>query len=87
LPNLKIEILHSRAPTGDAERLAINLLAYPSFEAFGRYLEAANPFFFWMRFMQTAWAFGGSLGEGERKAALGGVTAKPLEPPRNDISR
>ena len=56
LPNLKIEILHGRLPTGDAERLTISVLAVPSFEAFGRYLEAANPFLFWMRFAQTAWA-------------------------------
>jgi hypothetical protein len=56
LPNLKIEILNGRLPTGDAERLTISVLAVPSFEAFGRYLEAANPFLFWMRFAQTAWA-------------------------------
>src|SRR5262249_53073609 len=56
LPRLKIEVLHSRSPAGDAEQLSINLLALPSFEAFGRYLEAANPFLFWMRFAETAWA-------------------------------
>ena len=41
---------------GDAERLSISLQAIPSFEAFGRYLESANPFLFWMRVAQTAWA-------------------------------
>jgi hypothetical protein len=56
LPNLKIEITHGRLPAGDAERLTISVSAVPSFEAFGRYLEAANPFLFWMRFAQTAWA-------------------------------
>jgi hypothetical protein len=56
LPNLKIEITHGRLPAGDAERLTISVLAVPSFEAFGRYLDAANPFLFWMRFAQTAWA-------------------------------
>jgi hypothetical protein len=56
LPRLKIEILHSRSPTGDAEQLSINVLALPSFEAFGRYLEAANPFLYWMRFTEIAWA-------------------------------
>jgi hypothetical protein len=56
LPRLKIEVIHSRSPTGDAEHLSINVFAVPSFEAFGRYLEAANPFLFWMRFAETAWA-------------------------------
>lgn len=39
LPNLDIEIIHSRSAEGDAERLSISLQAIPSFEAFGRYLE------------------------------------------------
>ena len=56
LPNLDIEINYSRSPAGDAERLSISVQAVPSFEAFGRYLEAANPFLFWMRLAQTAWA-------------------------------
>lgn len=55
LPNLDIEINYSRSPAGDAERLLISVQAVPSFDAFGRYLEAANPFFFWMRLAQTAW--------------------------------
>jgi len=55
LPNLDIEIVHSRSPAGDAERLTISLQAAPTFEAFGRFLEATNPFLFWMRFAQTAW--------------------------------
>lgn len=56
LPNLQIEIIHGRSPAGDAERLSINLLAVPSFGAFRSYVEAANPFVFWMRFAQRAWA-------------------------------
>ena len=56
LPNLDIEIIHGRSADGDAERLSISVLAVPSFEAFGRYIEAANPFLFWMRVAQTAWA-------------------------------
>ncbi len=56
LPNLDIEIIHSRSAEGGAERLSISLLAIPSFEAFGRYIESANPFLFWMRVAQTAWA-------------------------------
>ena len=56
LPNLDIEIVHSRSAEGDAERLTVCLQAVPSFEAFGRFIETANPFLFWMRFAQTAWA-------------------------------
>ncbi len=55
LPNLDIEIVRSRSPTGDADRITIGLQAALSFEAFGRFLEAINPFLFWMRFAQTAW--------------------------------
>jgi hypothetical protein len=55
LPNLDIEIVRSRSSAGDAERITISLQAAPSFEAFGRFLEAANPFLFWMRLAQTAW--------------------------------
>jgi len=47
LPGLDIEIVHRRLPDGDAEQILINLQAAPSFEAFGRYLEAINPFVFW----------------------------------------
>jgi hypothetical protein len=36
-------------------RITISLQAAPSFEAFGRFLEATNPFLFWMRFTQMAW--------------------------------
>ena len=46
-PGLSIEIIHRRLPSRDAEELSINLRAVPSFEAFGRFLEAANPFAFW----------------------------------------
>jgi hypothetical protein len=55
LPNLDIEIVRSRSPAGDAERMTISLQAVPSFDAFGCFLEATNPFLFWMRFAQTAW--------------------------------
>ena len=56
LPNLDIEIIHGRSADGNAERLSIIVLAVPSFDAFGRAMEAANPFLFWMRIAQTAWA-------------------------------
>jgi len=47
LPGLEIEIVHRRPQGGDLEALSINLQAMPSFEAFGRSLEAANPLAFW----------------------------------------
>ena len=55
LPNLDIEIVHGRSADGDAEHVSISLQAAPSFEAFGRFLDATNPFLFWMRFAQTVW--------------------------------
>jgi hypothetical protein len=55
LPNLDIEIVRSRSPAGDAERITISLQAAPSFEAFGHFLGATNPFLFWMRFAHAAW--------------------------------
>ena len=56
LPGLDIEITHSRSADGDAERISINLQAVPSFEALGRYFEAANPFAFWIAATRLAWA-------------------------------
>jgi hypothetical protein len=50
LPNLDIEIVCGRSLAWDTERITISLQAAPSFAAFGRFLEAANPFLFWMRF-------------------------------------
>ena len=55
LPGLDIEIIHRRSPGAEAEQISINLQAAPSFEAFGRYLETANPFGFWARAAQMAW--------------------------------
>ena len=55
LPGLDIEIMHRRALEGHAEQISINLTAVPSFEAFGRALEAANPFAFWAQAAQLAW--------------------------------
>jgi hypothetical protein len=53
LPGLDIEIMHWHAH--DNEQISIGLKATPSFEAFGRALEAANPFAFWARAAQLAW--------------------------------
>jgi hypothetical protein len=55
LPGLDIEIMHRRAVEGHAEQISINLRAVPSFEAFGRALEATNPFAFWAQAVQLAW--------------------------------
>jgi hypothetical protein len=55
LPGLDIEIVHRRSPEGDAEEISINLQAVPSFDAFRRFLEAANPFAFWAQAARLAW--------------------------------
>jgi len=55
LPNLDIEILHRRSPSGDTEQISIVLQAAPSFEAFARFIEAANPFAFWAQAAWLAW--------------------------------
>ena len=55
LPGLEVEIIHRRLPGTDAEQISINLQAVPSFEAFGRFLETANPFVFWAQAAQMAW--------------------------------
>ena len=56
LPGLDIEIVHRRSPTADAEQISINLQAVPSFEAFGRFLQTANPFAFWVQAAQLVWS-------------------------------
>jgi hypothetical protein len=56
LPNLDIEIIHRRPADGNSEQMVITLQAMPSFEVFGRYLEAANPMLFWMKLTQMIWS-------------------------------
>ena len=56
LPHVDIEILHRRPWQGGNEQMAITVRAVPSFEAFGRFLEAANPLVFWARMMRVAWS-------------------------------
>jgi hypothetical protein len=53
LPGLDIEVTHRRSPI--AEHISIHLQATPSFEAFGRFLESANPFAFWAEATRLAW--------------------------------
>jgi|SRR5262249_55793592 len=55
LPGLNIDIVHSQSRDGGSEQISITLQAVPSFEAFGRALEAANPFAFWTQAMRLAW--------------------------------
>ena len=56
LPNLDIEIVHRRPWEGDEEQLVVMLRAVPSFEAFGRLLEASNPLLVWTRMMEAMWS-------------------------------
>jgi hypothetical protein len=56
LPALAITIEHQQAANGKAEQISINIQAVPSFEAFGHFLEQANPFAFWIQATQLAWA-------------------------------
>jgi hypothetical protein len=53
LPGLEIEVTHRRSP--HAEQIAIHLQAVPSFEAFGRAIENANPFAFWAETARFVW--------------------------------
>lgn len=53
LPGLDIEVTHRRAP--DAESILIHLQAVPSFAAFGKFLDDANPFAFWAEAVRLAW--------------------------------
>ncbi len=55
LPGLDIEIVRRRAVEDDAEQIAVYLRAAPSFETFGRVLEAANPVAFWAQFAWQPW--------------------------------
>jgi hypothetical protein len=55
LPGLDIEIVHRRSPIADAEQISISLQAVPSFEAFGRFLQTANPFALWVQAVQLSW--------------------------------
>src|SRR3954463_16122911 len=77
LPNLDIEILHRRPWEGNGEHLVVTLRAVPSFEAFGRVLEASNPLLAWTRMMQTVWSpwLGGpmtALSQADRPSSLPG---------------
>ena len=55
LPGLTIEIVHHRPLGADREEISIKLQAVPSFEAFARFLGAANPFVFWAEATRLTW--------------------------------
>jgi len=55
LPGLDIEMVHRWSADDNAEQISIHLQATPSFEAFGRFLEAANPFAFWAEAARLVW--------------------------------
>lgn len=55
LPGVDIEVVHRPAAQGRGEQISIHLTATPSLEAFGRTMEAANPFAFWAQTVQLAW--------------------------------
>ena len=56
LPTLDVEIVHRPHAANQAERLVLTLREVPPGEAFGRWLEAINPFLFWLRVTQTVWS-------------------------------
>jgi len=53
---LDVEVVHRRAWDGEAEQLSVTLRGMPSFQAFGQFVEATNPFALWMGLMQAAWS-------------------------------
>lgn len=75
LPGLTIEIVHHRPPGGHREEISISLQAVPSFQAFGGFLEAVNPFVFWAEATRLTWF---SWLEAARAAMLPSNAALPL---------
>jgi hypothetical protein len=55
LPGLDIDVIHRQSPSGDWEQMSINIRATPSFEAFGRSFEAADPFTLWAQAARLMW--------------------------------
>jgi hypothetical protein len=74
LPQLDVEIRHRRPWQGDSEEMTITLRATPSFDAFGQFIEAANPMLLWAQWIQAVWS---------PWLALAGVARPPL-PKRDD---
>jgi hypothetical protein len=85
LPGLDVEIVHRMSPDGSAEHISINLVGVPSFRAFGRFLEAANPVAFWMQAAQMAWAPWFGAVNAAKATLLRGVDAPRIEARRSDM--
>ena len=45
----------TQSPSGDWEQISISLRAMPSFEAVGRWFEAADPFTLWVQAARLVW--------------------------------
>jgi hypothetical protein len=84
LPGLDIEVVHRPAHEGAPEQISIHLTAAPTFEAFGRALEGANPFSFWMRGAELTWLL---WREAARSFALPWAMPPSLPRPRADNRR
>jgi hypothetical protein len=56
LPGLEIDLWHRRLPAEAGEELTIRLRATPSFEAWGRAMEAYDPIALWAGMVRLAWA-------------------------------
>ena len=56
LPNLDIEIVHRQAPDSDAEFVTVTLKAVLYRSAFDVFLPVGDPFRFWTRMAEVAWA-------------------------------
>jgi hypothetical protein len=55
LPGLDVDIVHQQSPNRDWEQLTISLRGTPSFDAFGRAFEPADPFALWLKAAQVMW--------------------------------
>ena len=55
LPGLDIDIVHRQSRNRDWEQVSINLRATPSFEAFARSFEMADPFTLWTQAARWMW--------------------------------
>ncbi len=88
LPHLDVEIVRRSLPEQEAEQLTISLRASPSFDAFGRYLDAQlplwpwlalNPFVIWQRMLRQAWQPWLVTGRAEPAQTVAGPKRPPPE--------
>jgi hypothetical protein len=88
LPHLDVEIVRRSLPEQEVEQLTISLRASPSFDAFGRYLDAQlllwpwlalNPLVLWQRMLRQAWQPWLVSTPGEPARAVAGPQRPPPE--------